>query len=153
MIFIPLCKIFTVWMTLMFVSSDGWSVNLRERHCGDSGHHRCGGRDRRQNHEACWCVSQKKTIWHKAKKSLRWRFKITVYSNNPHRVFLLLVVGVKLDFEAWVDKFKILASNVSDSRQSAHKVRFFLEKRHYGRKTSPFSHYVNLYWHECGEML
>uniref|UniRef100_A0AAQ4R2Y3 VWFA domain-containing protein n=1 Tax=Gasterosteus aculeatus aculeatus TaxID=481459 RepID=A0AAQ4R2Y3_GASAC len=27
------------------------------------------------------------------------------------------VVGVKLDLEAWVDKFKILASNVSDSRQ------------------------------------
>ncbi|XP_046882204.1 voltage-dependent calcium channel subunit alpha-2/delta-2b [Hypomesus transpacificus] len=31
------------------------------------------------------------------------------------------VVGVKLDFEAWVDKFKILASNVSDSRQGSHK--------------------------------
>uniref|UniRef100_A0AAQ4PVP6 VWFA domain-containing protein n=1 Tax=Gasterosteus aculeatus aculeatus TaxID=481459 RepID=A0AAQ4PVP6_GASAC len=31
------------------------------------------------------------------------------------------VVGVKLDLEAWVDKFKILASNVSDSRQGAHK--------------------------------
>uniref|UniRef100_A0A8C1CZI7 VWFA domain-containing protein n=1 Tax=Cyprinus carpio carpio TaxID=630221 RepID=A0A8C1CZI7_CYPCA len=31
------------------------------------------------------------------------------------------VVGVKLDLEAWVDKFKILASNVSDSRQAAHK--------------------------------
>ncbi|XP_077081625.1 voltage-dependent calcium channel subunit alpha-2/delta-2b isoform X1 [Siphateles boraxobius] len=31
------------------------------------------------------------------------------------------VVGVKLDFEAWVDKFKILASNVSDSRPSSHK--------------------------------
>uniref|UniRef100_A0A3P9JT12 Calcium channel, voltage-dependent, alpha 2/delta subunit 2b n=1 Tax=Oryzias latipes TaxID=8090 RepID=A0A3P9JT12_ORYLA len=27
------------------------------------------------------------------------------------------VVGVKLDLEAWVDKFKILASNTSDSRQ------------------------------------
>uniref|UniRef100_A0A3Q2E6G3 Calcium channel, voltage-dependent, alpha 2/delta subunit 2b n=1 Tax=Cyprinodon variegatus TaxID=28743 RepID=A0A3Q2E6G3_CYPVA len=27
------------------------------------------------------------------------------------------VVGVKLDLEAWVDKFKILASNVSDNRQ------------------------------------
>lgn len=33
------------------------------------------------------------------------------------------VVGVKLDLEAWVDKFKILASNVSDSRQGSHKVR------------------------------
>lgn len=32
------------------------------------------------------------------------------------------VVGVKLDLEAWVDKFKILASNVSDSRQGSHKV-------------------------------
>ncbi|KAK3512490.1 hypothetical protein QTP70_014678 [Hemibagrus guttatus] len=32
-----------------------------------------------------------------------------------------LVVGVKLDLEAWVDKFKILASNVSDSRQGSHK--------------------------------
>lgn len=32
------------------------------------------------------------------------------------------VVGVKLDLEAWVDKFKILASNVSDSRQGPHKV-------------------------------
>ncbi|KAF6730921.1 Voltage-dependent calcium channel subunit alpha-2/delta-2 [Oryzias melastigma] len=31
------------------------------------------------------------------------------------------VVGVKLDLEAWVDKFKILASNVSDSRQGTHK--------------------------------
>ncbi|KAA0711757.1 Voltage-dependent calcium channel subunit alpha-2/delta-2 [Triplophysa tibetana] len=31
------------------------------------------------------------------------------------------LVGVKLDLEAWVDKFKILASNVSDSRQSSHK--------------------------------
>ncbi|XP_059399863.1 voltage-dependent calcium channel subunit alpha-2/delta-2b isoform X3 [Carassius carassius] len=31
------------------------------------------------------------------------------------------VVGVKLDLEAWVDKFKILASNVSDSRQATHK--------------------------------
>ncbi|XP_051551133.1 voltage-dependent calcium channel subunit alpha-2/delta-2-like [Myxocyprinus asiaticus] len=31
------------------------------------------------------------------------------------------VVGVKLDLEAWVDKFKILASNVSDSRQASHK--------------------------------
>uniref|UniRef100_W5L2N2 Calcium channel, voltage-dependent, alpha 2/delta subunit 2b n=1 Tax=Astyanax mexicanus TaxID=7994 RepID=W5L2N2_ASTMX len=30
-------------------------------------------------------------------------------------------VGVKLDLEAWVDKFKILASNVSDSRQGSHK--------------------------------
>lgn len=33
------------------------------------------------------------------------------------------VVGVKLDLEAWVDKFKILASNVSDSRQGSHRVR------------------------------
>lgn len=33
------------------------------------------------------------------------------------------VVGVKLDLEAWVDKFKILASNVSDSRQGSHKVQ------------------------------
>ncbi|KAK5912528.1 hypothetical protein CesoFtcFv8_002389 [Champsocephalus esox] len=31
------------------------------------------------------------------------------------------VVGVKLDLEAWVDKFKILASNVSDSRQGSQK--------------------------------
>ncbi|KAJ8360961.1 hypothetical protein SKAU_G00174860 [Synaphobranchus kaupii] len=31
------------------------------------------------------------------------------------------VVGVKLDLEAWVDKFKILASNQSDSRQGSHK--------------------------------
>uniref|UniRef100_A0A8C9TBA0 Calcium channel, voltage-dependent, alpha 2/delta subunit 2a n=1 Tax=Scleropages formosus TaxID=113540 RepID=A0A8C9TBA0_SCLFO len=31
------------------------------------------------------------------------------------------VVGVKLDLEAWVDKFKILASNQSDGRQSSHK--------------------------------
>uniref|UniRef100_A0A3Q3EK70 Calcium channel, voltage-dependent, alpha 2/delta subunit 2b n=1 Tax=Kryptolebias marmoratus TaxID=37003 RepID=A0A3Q3EK70_KRYMA len=31
------------------------------------------------------------------------------------------VVGVKLDLEAWVDKFKILASNVSDSRQVSHR--------------------------------
>ncbi|KAL2091274.1 hypothetical protein ACEWY4_013537 [Coilia grayii] len=31
------------------------------------------------------------------------------------------VVGVKLDLEAWVDKFKILASNVSDNRQGSHK--------------------------------
>lgn len=33
------------------------------------------------------------------------------------------VVGVKLDLEAWVDKFKILASNVSDSRTGSHRVR------------------------------
>lgn len=32
------------------------------------------------------------------------------------------MVGVKLDLEAWVDKFKILASNVSDNRQGSHKV-------------------------------
>lgn len=32
------------------------------------------------------------------------------------------VVGVKLDLEAWVDKFKILASNVSDSRPGTQKV-------------------------------
>uniref|UniRef100_A0A3Q0SDP2 Calcium voltage-gated channel auxiliary subunit alpha2delta 2 n=1 Tax=Amphilophus citrinellus TaxID=61819 RepID=A0A3Q0SDP2_AMPCI len=31
------------------------------------------------------------------------------------------VVGGKLDLEAWVDKFKILASNMSDSRQGSHK--------------------------------
>ncbi|XP_062842864.1 voltage-dependent calcium channel subunit alpha-2/delta-2-like isoform X3 [Trichomycterus rosablanca] len=31
------------------------------------------------------------------------------------------VVGVKLDLEAWVDKFKILASNVSDTRQGSYK--------------------------------
>ncbi|KAI1892911.1 hypothetical protein AGOR_G00138390 [Albula goreensis] len=31
------------------------------------------------------------------------------------------VVGVKLDLEAWVDKFKILASNQSDGRQGSHK--------------------------------
>uniref|UniRef100_A0A6Q2YL84 VWFA domain-containing protein n=1 Tax=Esox lucius TaxID=8010 RepID=A0A6Q2YL84_ESOLU len=31
------------------------------------------------------------------------------------------VVGVKLDLEAWVEKFKILASNVSDNRQGAQK--------------------------------
>ncbi|XP_018606694.1 voltage-dependent calcium channel subunit alpha-2/delta-2-like isoform X1 [Scleropages formosus] len=31
------------------------------------------------------------------------------------------VVGVKLDLEAWVDKFKILASNQSDARQGSHK--------------------------------
>uniref|UniRef100_A0A3Q2PN33 Calcium voltage-gated channel auxiliary subunit alpha2delta 2 n=1 Tax=Fundulus heteroclitus TaxID=8078 RepID=A0A3Q2PN33_FUNHE len=31
------------------------------------------------------------------------------------------VVGVKLDLEAWVDKFKILASNVSDNRQGSQK--------------------------------
>ncbi|KAL4630680.1 voltage-dependent calcium channel subunit alpha-2/delta-2-like isoform X1 [Arapaima gigas] len=31
------------------------------------------------------------------------------------------VVGVKLDLEAWVDKFKILASNQSDIRQGSHK--------------------------------
>ncbi|XP_061074926.1 voltage-dependent calcium channel subunit alpha-2/delta-2-like [Conger conger] len=31
------------------------------------------------------------------------------------------VVGVKLDLEAWVEKFKILASNQSDSRQGSHK--------------------------------
>uniref|UniRef100_A0A3Q2PNP9 Calcium voltage-gated channel auxiliary subunit alpha2delta 2 n=1 Tax=Fundulus heteroclitus TaxID=8078 RepID=A0A3Q2PNP9_FUNHE len=30
-------------------------------------------------------------------------------------------VGVKLDLEAWVDKFKILASNVSDNRQGSQK--------------------------------
>ncbi|KAK7915976.1 hypothetical protein WMY93_011737 [Mugilogobius chulae] len=31
------------------------------------------------------------------------------------------VVGVKLDLEAWVDKFKILASNHTDSRQSSNQ--------------------------------
>lgn len=38
-------------------------------------------------------------------------------------ILSLQVVGVKLDLEAWVDKFKILASNVSDSRQGSHKVQ------------------------------
>lgn len=38
-------------------------------------------------------------------------------------LFGFAVVGVKLDLEAWVDKFKILASNVSDSRQGSHKVQ------------------------------
>uniref|UniRef100_A0AAY3ZZ34 VWFA domain-containing protein n=1 Tax=Denticeps clupeoides TaxID=299321 RepID=A0AAY3ZZ34_9TELE len=37
------------------------------------------------------------------------------------RTFKPAVVGVKLDLEAWVDKFKILASNVSDNRQGSHK--------------------------------
>ncbi|KAG7260720.1 hypothetical protein CRUP_029476 [Coryphaenoides rupestris] len=37
------------------------------------------------------------------------------------------LVGVKLDLEAWVDKFKILASNVSDSRQGSHKLAAFFQ--------------------------
>lgn len=40
------------------------------------------------------------------------------------------VVGGKLDMEAWVDKFKILASNMSDSRQGSHKVRRFQSINH-----------------------
>lgn len=33
------------------------------------------------------------------------------------------VVGVKLDLEAWTDKFKILASNHTDNRQGSNTVR------------------------------
>lgn len=32
------------------------------------------------------------------------------------------VVGVKLDLEAWTDKFKILASNHTDGRQGSSTV-------------------------------
>ncbi|XP_072238196.1 voltage-dependent calcium channel subunit alpha-2/delta-2-like isoform X2 [Leuresthes tenuis] len=45
----------------------------------------------------------------------------TVEVNLGGKVLKPAVVGVKLDLEAWVDKFKILASNVSDSRQGSHK--------------------------------
>lgn len=53
-------------------------------------------------------------------------------------VFLNIVVGVKLDLEAWVDKFKILASNVSDSRQAAHKVWLFGGKKKSWKKNIIF---------------
>lgn len=36
----------------------------------------------------------------------------------------LSVVGVKLDLEAWTDKFKILASNHTDSRQGSNTVKY-----------------------------
>ncbi|KAM4587391.1 voltage-dependent calcium channel subunit alpha-2/delta-2-like isoform 1-T1 [Odontesthes bonariensis] len=45
----------------------------------------------------------------------------TVEVNLGGKLLKPAVVGVKLDLEAWVDKFKILASNVSDSRQGSHK--------------------------------
>lgn len=39
--------------------------------------------------------------------------------------YTLLVVGVKLDLEAWTDKFKILASNHTNSnRQSSQTVKY-----------------------------
>lgn len=38
--------------------------------------------------------------------------------------FLSSVVGVKLDLEAWTDKFKILASNHTDSRQGSNTVKY-----------------------------
>nr|XP_015203555.1 PREDICTED: voltage-dependent calcium channel subunit alpha-2/delta-2 [Lepisosteus oculatus] len=41
--------------------------------------------------------------------------------NIGGKVLKPAVVGGKLDLEAWVDKFKILASNQSDGRQSARK--------------------------------
>lgn len=41
----------------------------------------------------------------------------------------LSVVGVKLDLEAWTDKFKILASNHTDNRQGSNTV-INLNKRH-----------------------
>lgn len=34
------------------------------------------------------------------------------------------MVGVKLDLEAWTDKFKILASNHTDNRQGSNMVRY-----------------------------
>lgn len=40
--------------------------------------------------------------------------------------FSLSVVGVKLDLEAWVDKFKILASNHTDSRQGSNTVTKYI---------------------------
>lgn len=62
-----------------------------------------------------------------------------MYSDDLYHVFLLLVVGVKLDLEAWVDKFKILASNVSDSRQAAHKVRFFGKEELWKKSVTPLT--------------
>lgn len=46
------------------------------------------------------------------------------------------VVGGKLDLEAWVDKFKILASNMSDGRQGSHKVQI-LSLNHLLKANSP----------------
>uniref|UniRef100_A0A8C6TA89 Calcium channel, voltage-dependent, alpha 2/delta subunit 2b n=1 Tax=Neogobius melanostomus TaxID=47308 RepID=A0A8C6TA89_9GOBI len=58
-------------------------------------------------------------------KSCEYFFGILVSSaievNLGGKLLKPAVVGVKLDLEAWVDKFKILASNVSDGRQGTHK--------------------------------
>lgn len=45
---------------------------------------------------------------------------------------LLSVVGVKLDLEAWTDKFKILASNHTDNRHTSNTVSSFPKKRRLG---------------------
>lgn len=45
---------------------------------------------------------------------------------------LLSVVGVKLDLEAWTDKFKILASNHTDNRHASNTVSSFPLKRRVG---------------------
>lgn len=59
-----------------------------------------------------------------------WVFQLQLFcyvALSEMKMLLVLslhsVVGVKLDLEAWVDKFKILASNVSDNRQGSHKVQ------------------------------
>lgn len=49
---------------------------------------------------------------------------------------LLSVVGVKLDLEAWTDKFKILASNHTDNRHTSNTVSSCPEKRRLGSGSS-----------------
>lgn len=39
------------------------------------------------------------------------------------------VVGVKLDLEAWTDKFKILASNHTDNRHTSNMVSLLYKNR------------------------
>lgn len=47
---------------------------------------------------------------------------------------LLSVVGVKLDLEAWTDKFKILASNHTDNRHTSNMVSLLYKN---GRSPAP----------------
>lgn len=60
----------------------------------------------------------------------------------------LSVVGVKLDLEAWTDKFKILASNHTDSRQGSNTVISSTWKVFYVHKltVSPVFHLLILFF-------
>lgn len=51
--------------------------------------------------------------------------EVLIFNNHARHASLLSVVGVKLDLEAWTEKFKILASNHTDNRHTSNTVSCF----------------------------